>query len=72
MMWEGEVLQLSHEMKRSLSKVTDTDEAWKQINYFTNNQDRIAALAGVASIASMTTCRPIHGACCRVSFTLWL
>ena len=39
MMWEGEVLQMIHEMKRSLS-VTDTDEAWKQINYFTNNQDR--------------------------------
>ena len=41
MMWEGEVLQMIHEMKRSLSKVTDTDEAWKQINYFTNNQDRM-------------------------------
>ena len=41
MMWEGEVLQMIHEMKRSLSKVTDTDEGWKQINYFTNNQDRM-------------------------------
>ena len=39
--WEGEVLQMIHEMKRSLSKVTDTDAAWKQINYFTNNQDRM-------------------------------
>ena len=39
MLWEGEVLQMIHEMKRSLSKVTDTDAAWKQINYFTNNQD---------------------------------
>ena len=38
MMWEGEVLQMIHEMKRSLSKVTDTNEAWKQINYFTNNR----------------------------------
>ena len=41
MMWEGEVLQMIHEMKRSLSKVTNTDQAWKQINYFTNNQDRV-------------------------------
>ena len=41
MMWEGEVLQMIHEMKRALSKVTDTDEGWKQINYFTNNQDRM-------------------------------
>ena len=41
MMWEGEVLQMIHEMKRSLSKITDTAEAWKQINYFTNNQDRM-------------------------------
>ena len=41
MMWEGEVLQMIHEMKRSLSKVTNTDQAWKQINYFTNNQDRM-------------------------------
>ena len=40
MMWEGEVLQMIHEMKRSLSN-TDTDEGWKQINYFTNNQDRM-------------------------------
>ena len=40
-MWEGEVLQMIHEMKRSLSKVTNTDQAWKQINYFTNNQDRM-------------------------------
>ena len=41
MLWEGEVLQMILEMKRSLSKVTDTDQAWKQINYFTNNQDRM-------------------------------
>ena len=30
-----------HEMKRSLSKVTDADEARKQINYFTNNTERM-------------------------------
>ena len=41
MMREGEVLQMIHEMKRLLAKVTDTDEAWKQINYFTNSQDRM-------------------------------
>ncbi len=40
-MWKGEVLQLIHEMKRALAKVTDTDQAWKQINYFTNNQERM-------------------------------
>ena len=28
-------------MKRSLSKVTDADEARKQINYFTNNTERM-------------------------------
>ena len=39
--WEGQVLQMIHEMKRSLSTVTDTDKAWTQINYFTNNQDRM-------------------------------
>lgn len=41
LMWNGEVLQLIVEMKQSLTKVTDTDAAWKQINYFTNNQDRM-------------------------------
>ena len=41
MMYEGEVLQMIHEMKRALGKVTDTDQAWKQINYFTNNQERM-------------------------------
>ena len=30
-----------HEMKRALGKVTDSDKAWKQINYFTNNQERM-------------------------------
>ena len=40
-MWHGEVLQMIVEMKQSLAKVTDTDAAWKQINYFTNNQDRM-------------------------------
>ena len=38
MLWEGEVLQLIQELKQALPKVTDSDKAWKQINYFTNNQ----------------------------------
>ena len=37
-----------HEMKRSLSKVTDTDEGWKQINYFTNNQDRMDPVTAIS------------------------
>ena len=41
MLWQGEVLQMIREMKRSLSKVTDTDEAWKQINYITNSKERV-------------------------------
>ena len=41
MLWEGEVLQMIQEMKQTLPKVTDSDKAWKQINYFTNNQERM-------------------------------
>ena len=40
-MWRDEVLQMIVELKQSLAKVTDTDAAWKQINCFTNNQDRM-------------------------------
>ena len=29
------------ELKQALPKVTDSDKAWKQINYFTNNQERM-------------------------------
>ena len=56
MMWEGEVLQMIHEMKRSLSKVTDTDEGWKQINYFTNNQDRMDYTPTRTGSRSGSTC----------------
>ena len=41
MLWEGEVLQMIQELKQALPKVTDSDKAWKQINYFTNNQERM-------------------------------
>ena len=41
LMWNGEVLQMIVELKQSLAQVTDTDAAWKQINYFTNNQHRM-------------------------------
>ena len=41
MMWEGEVLQMIHEMKRAVPKTSDSDLAWKQINYFKNNQERM-------------------------------
>ena len=41
LLWHGEVLQMIHEMKQALPKVTDTDQAWKQINYFSNNQERM-------------------------------
>ena len=47
-----------HEMKRSLSKVTDTDEGWKQINYFTNNQDRMDYARSAISVGrSAVACR---------------
>ena len=38
---DGETLQLIHEMKRCVAKLTDTDGGWKQINYFVNNQQRM-------------------------------
>lgn len=41
MFLEGEVLQVIAEMKESLSKVTDTDKGWGEINYFKKNVDRM-------------------------------
>ena len=41
LMWEGEALQMIQEMKQALAKVGASDEAWKEINYFTNNQERM-------------------------------
>ena len=33
--------RMIHEMKLALLKVTDTEKAWKQINHFTNSQERM-------------------------------
>ncbi len=41
LLYDGETLQLIHEMKRCVAKLTDTDGGWKQINYFVNNQQRM-------------------------------
>ena len=47
LLYDGETLQLIHEMKRCVAKLTDTDTdtdtdgGWKQINYFVNNQQRM-------------------------------
>lgn len=41
LMWHGRVLQMIVELKRAPAKVTDTAAPWKQINYYTNSQDRM-------------------------------
>ena len=41
LLYDGETLQLIHEMQRCVAKLTDTDGGWKQINYFVNNQQRM-------------------------------
>jgi len=42
MLYDGEVLQVLSEMKKALEeKISNTDEALKHYNYFTNNQNRM-------------------------------
>ncbi|MBN2533439.1 MAG: hypothetical protein JXB88_11125 [Spirochaetales bacterium] len=42
MLYDGEVLQVLSEMKKAFEeKISNTDEALKHYNYFTNNKNRM-------------------------------
>ena len=41
LLYQGEALQLIHELKGAVWKLADTDDGWKHINYFENNKERM-------------------------------